>query len=220
MVAVFVLIMGVTAAVGLAIFALNTSTNVVKQIVALGLAREGVEAVRNMRDTNWLKISTPDTDCYNPASGVQDAVCYKLWLDPPGANNGVGNDNGFVLESPGNGASYRLDYRVNSAQKFWDLNRENGTVFGLDLETDMSGGSFSGFYPSRNSGTGSSIYHRKITLNEITTPAPYDQAEYKKIEVRSQVWWSDRNCPNVEDWPGTGKCSVELITYLTNWKNY
>ena len=50
--AVFILVMGVSASVGLAIYAFNTSGGVVKQIIATGLAREGLEAVRNMRDSN------------------------------------------------------------------------------------------------------------------------------------------------------------------------
>lgn len=33
------------------------NTNVINRTVALNIAREGVEAVRNIRDTNWLKYS-------------------------------------------------------------------------------------------------------------------------------------------------------------------
>ncbi|MBT3349147.1 hypothetical protein HN954_04180 [bacterium] len=33
------------------------NANIKNQIVALNLAREGIEAVRNIRDTNWLKFS-------------------------------------------------------------------------------------------------------------------------------------------------------------------
>jgi hypothetical protein len=39
------MIMGITAALGLANYSLNASSNIVKQLVAVGLAREGVEAV-------------------------------------------------------------------------------------------------------------------------------------------------------------------------------
>ena len=34
-----------------------TNTNVVNRVVAINIAREGMEAVRNIRDTNWLKYS-------------------------------------------------------------------------------------------------------------------------------------------------------------------
>ena len=60
--------MGVSSAVGLAIYAFNSSSSVTKQIIATGLAREGIEAVKNMRDTNWLQQTTIDTNCYNSYS--------------------------------------------------------------------------------------------------------------------------------------------------------
>jgi type II secretory pathway pseudopilin PulG len=35
----------------------SANVNVVNRVVALNIAREGIEAVRNIRDTNWLKYS-------------------------------------------------------------------------------------------------------------------------------------------------------------------
>ncbi|NJP03859.1 hypothetical protein HC823_01100, partial [Candidatus Gracilibacteria bacterium] len=35
----------------------STNTNVKNRIIALNIAREGIEAVRSIRDTNWLKYS-------------------------------------------------------------------------------------------------------------------------------------------------------------------
>jgi type II secretory pathway pseudopilin PulG len=37
--------------------ALDTNVNVKNRVIALNIAREGIEAVRNVRDTNWLKYS-------------------------------------------------------------------------------------------------------------------------------------------------------------------
>jgi type II secretory pathway pseudopilin PulG len=37
--------------------AIDTNLNVKNRVIALNIAREGVEAVRNIRDTNWLKYS-------------------------------------------------------------------------------------------------------------------------------------------------------------------
>ncbi len=42
---------------GLLLRASAMNTNVVNRTVALNIAREGIEAVRNVRDTNWLKYS-------------------------------------------------------------------------------------------------------------------------------------------------------------------
>lgn len=37
--------------------AVDTNLNIRNRVVALNIAREGIEAVRNIRDTNWLKYS-------------------------------------------------------------------------------------------------------------------------------------------------------------------
>ncbi len=54
--------------------AISTNVNVKNRVIALNIAREGLEGVRNIRDTNWLKYSgdrrnkwlcwdTKDVDC-------------------------------------------------------------------------------------------------------------------------------------------------------------
>jgi len=42
------------------------------RIIAVSLAREGLEAVRNVRDTNWLKFGSKKRECWNhdPATDV------------------------------------------------------------------------------------------------------------------------------------------------------
>lgn len=51
---------------------ISTNVSTGKRIIALNLAREGIEAVRNNRDTNWLSFfgSRRDNwDCYNSSGG-------------------------------------------------------------------------------------------------------------------------------------------------------
>ncbi|MDZ4230056.1 MAG: hypothetical protein U1C53_02865 [Candidatus Veblenbacteria bacterium] len=57
-VAVGVLITGIVAVVSLAQSNLSASKGVESRLVAVNLAREGVEAVRSLRDGNWLKGRT------------------------------------------------------------------------------------------------------------------------------------------------------------------
>ena len=53
-VALFILILGVTSLVSLNITTVKTGAENKDQILASNLAREGVEIVRNIRDSNWL----------------------------------------------------------------------------------------------------------------------------------------------------------------------
>ena len=221
LVAIFILVMGITAALGLSIYAYASSTNITKQIIATGLAREGIEAVKNMRDTNWLKIATPNDDCYDYPTMDDIAKCYKDWLNPNGRFD-------YNL-SP---ANYYKEYRLvvdPSTALFWDIKVEppppNGK-YGLNFDNNITGVNFRGYYTTPTASGdihGTSEYYRKLILSTQApnSDPPFNQAsEGPRLLVISQVWWTDKKCPRVQDWPGLGKCSIELQTLLTNWKNY
>lgn len=158
LVAIFILISGVTAAVGLAIFAFGNSQNVVKQIVAVGLAREGIEAVKNMRDTNWLKDNLKN-DCYNPKTSNNDGRCYKDWNDEVSQyninpNSAKCQDANIKLPSgwdpDADCRSYRLRYNVST--NFWnDFNQADNFRYGLNFNGSVDN-DFDGFYTYPNSG--------------------------------------------------------------------
>lgn len=222
--ALFILVMGVTAATGLAIYSFNASTSITKQIVATGLAREGIETVKSMRDTNWLRQSPIDTDCYNHASSTAfNSSCYRKWLD----NNSAGGYKIGTTSLVSNLSGLRLGINgsyANSASSTWAT--ATGTAnWGLDFDpgANMIAATFNGFYKIATIGTGvangSSGFYRQILLTEDTS-GNYSQAEYHRLIVESRVWWTDKKCPKRTTWPGLGKCSVSLVTNLTNWKNY
>lgn len=236
--AVFILTMGITASVGLAIFAFNSSGGIVKQIIATGLAREGLEAVRNMRDTNWLQdsLSIPPAGCYDFGTSKPNAAnCYPDWLGDtnlsmvpycinPTSNNG--NCNG---DAPaGTPINYYLRFDSTQPSNIWVFKKDqnNTKYFGLnfnDPSVPSSNWQTNGFY---SPGTGvtctnsTSGYCRKIILTKLNA-APYNQDDGPLLEVQSQVWWVDKKCPAVADFSSASvTCRLELDTYLTNWKNF
>ncbi len=227
MTALFMLSMGMTAAVGLAIYAFSASDNIIRQIVATGVAREGIEAVKNMRDTNWLKQSSINLDCYNfetnasspnypdPAGGAR---CYKNWLTQT-----------YAIDPPAGNSAYRLRYNP-AGITFWLMEAASNN-YGLNSpdftsSSFMTDPNFTGFYfhPTVPVASGNSPYYRKVTIIKSSPNAAFAQTGYERIQVISQVWWKGKNCPqNRTDvsYPAVGqKCVVTLETYLTNWKNY
>lgn len=221
-VAIFIMVMGVTSALGLAIYSLNASTNISKQIVAVGLAREGVEVLKNMRDTNWLRDDL-DTDCYDYPTDSKIASCYARWLNPTTGTN-------YNIDPPSDLKTYSISYD-GSNELMWELNIESqqlNSKYALNYDPTASDGLY---FPSP-SGSPSSDFFRKITLEKVSDggPSPYNadapSYRYAVLKVTSQVWWKDKNCPNredndVPDYQTTDtKCLITLNTYLTNWKNY
>ncbi|HVY67942.1 MAG TPA: hypothetical protein VHA30_03560 [Patescibacteria group bacterium] len=229
-VAAFVLVMGISAAVGLAIYALGTSTGVSKEIIAVGLAREGIEAVKNMRDTNWLKLTLNGPDgnppgCYDFSSnpvGQSTASCYKNWLSNGSAWSGNASSTGFNID-PGSGTTTAtLGVDPDPSHKYWVYNViPSGNAYGLDMNQNIGGNGFQQIYmPRTAAGPGSSGFYRKITL-AADRSAPYFSTDVgPRLLVTVEVWWTDKQCPATDVPPASGRCYVKLQTSLTNWKNY
>lgn len=213
MVAVFIMVMGITAALGLANYSLNASTSIRKQIIAMGLAREGLEAVKNMRDTNWLQGQLQN-NCHNFVTGTANANCYHDWL-----NNTSGGYNFGLSSAPVN---YRLNFNgtSSSANGYWTLSPQLGNAWALDTSTDMT----RGFYVSNAGPSGSSGFYRQITITpDVSAPFNHQTAssyDWQRLLVQARVWWTDKNCQASSTWPGANRCSIQLQTYLTNWKTY
>jgi len=234
MVALFILTMGVSSAIGLALYAFSTSNAVTRQIIATGIAREGIEAVKNMRDTNWLADSLSVNGCYDFATGTANAAnCYSHWLnqtfciDP--TNNAGSNCSGNVTTM---GYAIGLSPSFGQTGDLWNIYRQdNGNSdYGMTFNATNSNGA--GFYTQDGntvcSLSGTNSYCRKIIITRNSGSSPYNKDVGGLLTVQSRVWWADKKCPAVNDWDETAvpakipspACRVELDTYLTNWKNY
>ena len=85
-IAVSILAIGVTLSSTLMASSLrniNTSKN---RVIAVNIAREGIEAMRNIRDTNWLKFSGNARQCWNHLpSELDPGTCAEICdsITPP-----------------------------------------------------------------------------------------------------------------------------------------
>ncbi len=213
MVAALVLSLGIGAAVSLAVYGLSATTGVSKQIIAVGLAREGLEAVRNMRDTNWLRGNL-SANCYNHLTGNSDAYCYTNWL-----SGGTYNLYPTLGE-----ATYFLGFDSSDPDEheYWRL-IPTSSLYGLNYTpSSLSGGIYS---TNGVSGvpvtTATAGFSRRVTLALDDTIPPFNQDTGPRLRVTVDVWWNDRRCPAMTVNPDdSGSCRITLETYLTNWKDY
>lgn len=173
-----------------------TSENRIK---AINIAREWIEAVKNIRDTNWIKFSSDYTNCWNVKD--YDATCIS--------DNSI---NKLILS---------WSYTISQNWDLWHLSKisdtlENGSFSWVIKnypvyfdENWLSTQTWS--YTKRcNSNTSTwcvSIFSREILVDYPDTGSAKD----KKIKISSKVKWVD--------WSKTwSPYEVNLSTILTNWK--
>ena len=167
--AVFIMTMAVSAMVGVSIYNFAVNNRALNQAVALNLAREGAEAVRNMRDLNWLpgpgrtgvdfcgddtkpEYIAPDEYCYDE---------YRQWassIPQPCLSGGCQVD----MDLPTGGDNGWTDWRFRTDNDY-SLYKNTATV---------SQNTFT-YYDRQASGAPQ--FYRKIKLS-FNTASPYTSA--------------------------------------------
>lgn len=85
LIAMTILVLIITSTYVILLRAMKTNTSIKNRVRALNIAREGIEGVRNIRDTNWLRYS---------------GNRRNNWLCRPGISTNPGADNPYVFASP------------------------------------------------------------------------------------------------------------------------
>ncbi len=214
LVAVFILVMGISTAIGLGTYAFKSADDSTRVIVGTSLAREGIEAVKNQRDSNWVAESFLIVDTGQECTfdgGTTQQPCSLQWL----ANLGNG--------------TYALDFIAQNAGIVFTPTQ---TSFALRYCPGSSGNP--GTYISSTSGAPAcanaqtTVYSRKIVLQSSSS---YNGTEYNYTDSDNDVkdgflsaivtvWWTSRSCPLTTD-PSTlpSSCKTTLELHLTNWQN-
>lgn len=194
-VAIFILVMGISTSLGLAIYSFHSSDDATKSTVGTALAEQAVEGLRNYRDQEWL--STPSANC---SFGGISQTCYPSWW--PWGTGAYAFDyytaNGGSIGMTQNPASYGLYYSPST-----------------NLYYSQSSSSKPGDAKL-------SSYYRKVQVY-LNNTAPYrdDSGNPEQAIVISTVWWSSRRCPTVSDPLSLpDSCRVVLEMHLTNWRNF
>lgn len=76
LVAIFILVVALTATIVLIITSIKAGRESINKLIATSLAREGIEVVRNIRDSNWIDPSGPDWD--SGLFGVDDNTAIPI----------------------------------------------------------------------------------------------------------------------------------------------
>lgn len=172
--------------------ALDTNINVKNRVIALNIAREGIEAVRNVRDTNWLKYSGDrrnkwlchdtdtapdncDADNFNPPGDLindyieDDAVATKGPYYVVDFDTG---DNRYYLADP----PPTLQSEINFLDTGQNLTREDYRLYLTPSAPQR--------YTHTSTGNAETIFYRQIYL-DIENPYNIDPLEPNYVGLRT-----------------------------------
>lgn len=205
-ISIAILVMVIFASTSLLVSIIRSNANNMSTLVAYGLAQEGLEGVRNIRDSSWLLNANFQTDL---PDGSKPFV-----FDFP---KDVDDKRYFTLDYQSFETSLLdLDAGALADVAPWKLNDitvgdADETAYAENSETllDKVKSTSPDEVQYRHGGGDASIFHRYIVVEPIEhqlsegTSLGYD----KKLRVTSVVSWKDAQ-PH----------EVRLTTELTDWK--
>lgn len=194
--ALFVVAVGSAAATSLIVTAIQANSFSRDNLVALNLAVEGIEAMRNIRDSNWLRFGFDKENCWNmnPAQTACTALTIPTSAIAAGNYTVDLNPNTFqwTLTKIATGP---LDLSDASSDADYRLNYIDATA-GVDSDGNGTNTDDPDLYVSKNivsaltlTSTGESKFYRSII---VSYPAVCPDAN-KCMDVTSTVQWKVGN---------------------------
>lgn len=176
--AITVIVIATAAALSVVRMSLRGNDIIGDKVVALNLALEGIEAVRNIRDTNYLRFASNPDDCW-------DALSVDDVDDCPSTEHLNGDSAYYVLErdlDPGTMFKWTL---VGT-----DLTTEGQiSLYSLDLdgdsEVDLK------LYAQAGLSSGSDYSVLSETSGQYQRLLEVSSADSDYIYLKSTVYWED-----------------------------
>ncbi len=203
--AIFVIGVGSTVATTLIVTALQANVFSRDSLQAVNLASEGIEAVRSIRDSNWIKFSSNKEICWNSSPDP---------LKPCKADNNTG-----LNTNPISAGNYSVDLDSQAATWTWGLS-DLGNALDLDLgEAPNANYQLYLIYPSGSSVTDDPIYvsNHIADFSSSKTPTKF----FRMVQISYDTGPTDQEMKVVStvQWKTGGvKHEIVLQTYLTNYQ--
>ena len=174
LVVIAVITVGLVGIMGLIVYITSIGQVSPNEIIAANLAQEGIEVVRNIRDSNWLEGNDFDKDIEgNPGVGKR----YILELVDPNGNS----SDGFKLTA---GGVDNIDHSKYQVYYDYECNPPGESPDCLFYAQEHSS-------PPGDWEETTSDIHRMIEIAEVNIGG----GDYY-LKVVSQVSWTDRSGPH------------------------
>ncbi len=219
MIAIVVVMIGAATATSLIISAIKANVFNKDLLTALNLAQEGVEYMRNVRDTNWIKFSSDTQGCWNMRPEAATCAVGNVI-----ATNDGGTASGYAL---GTGLSTQIASQLELNDgvagvesgyliSYWDRDNtfNSDGIDGVADDLDIAGsGLLAPYVKVRDTYYYRSIYvdYKKIAVASpwgLTDPTAPEETNGDMMQVTSVVQWMD----------GPTRHQVSLTSALTRYK--
>ena len=173
----------------------NLSNSSKNRITAIEMAREWIEAVINIRNTNWLNYAADYQNCwntlnYNNLCVWSSATTYDIWTWSYKIYKN--SDNKWFLEN----WSLSNNYPDSTYRNFYRVNLDSSWFYTQSWGTAMSW----------------VIFTREIKIDYIDTNWDFvNDSNDEKMKVKSLILWKNKDSSPIQ--------KIELETLLTDWKN-
>lgn len=224
-VAVTVIVVGVFGAVALANTSANASDSNERRVVATNLAREGLELMRNLRDSNWAAYSAQQKikasggqpgqprsvsqwDCA-PASATSAAstppTCdIASLVELVSADSDKYVDFMIAVAPTGNSVPYLVRKDIAETKDPAYLN----CPLPADPNVPASANNPAIYQPSDGTGCLGKTYYRKLRVS-LGKPQPAGASASHSLKIESSVSWGGRRAP-----------AIAVEEYLTDWQKF
>lgn len=221
-IALLIMAIGITFSGTILASSLGNISSSKSRVIAVNIAREGIEAMRNIRDTNWLRFSGNRRDCWNHLPGPlvdDEEACDGTTPLIESGDYMVYKDfsQRWRLQPPDSAFDNRQLYLMDIdplKDTNGDRNAENDEdIYNHRITFDNSSAPLLEDNPLGYNRSKPTIYKRQISINYLDNAgnalpagAPVTTA-YNRMVVTSVVTWV-----------ASGRAlSVTLITHLTDY---
>lgn len=218
--ALFIIGLGAVAASTIIISALQGNRVSKEKMIAMNLAREGIEAVRNIRDSNWLRYSATKDECWNfwenPTASPQSLNCDSS------SPTKITDEKYYIVQfgrsdlSDSNGIPYTYKYFLTQAteqDKIENIDNSKLTEYELKRVDMLSGvtGKQALFVANNDAGrdliSSPFTYYRQVYIKYLNEDGTDNDETAPVMEVTSKVMWFEKGM----------KKTVKLQESITNY---
>lgn len=196
MVVMLVILIGITGSYQMFSQSIKTVDSSEFKIRAISMAKEWIEAVNNVRDTNWILFKWDLPNCWNTLN--YSTSCFNNTtttydIRPGSYRTYIWSNNRWVLQN----YTWTLDYSEAAYRNFFTVWLDNKWFF-----TQNSADIIEEIKPP---------FTREIIISYLDDGSWVTNSNSQKMNVTVKIQWTDSSSNTVR--------KVEMSNILTNWAN-